>query len=295
MEIDVIRKTPIEDFLAKLGHVPIRRKGAEFWYKSPCRDERTASFKVDTAKGLWYDFGAGKGGDIFTLAGEMLGTDDFVRQAEYIAEVSGLPLPAIWKPAEEHSFPIHGRNESGFKDVEIRPLQSAALLDYLENRGISRAVAMFSCDEAWYTTGEKRYFAVAFKNRSGGYELRNNFFKGSISPKDVSLVLSGSPVCNVYEGFIDYLSAQELGIGIGEDHIILNSVANIGRAIPILHEYAEIRCWLDNDGAGRRTLERLRSVYGDYLRDMSALYSGYKDMNEYMTDKNNMGHDRNTE
>ena len=104
MDIGMIRQTPLEDLLARLGHTPMRRKGAEFWYKSPYRDERTASFKVDTAKGLWYDFGTGKGGDIFTLAGEMLGTDDFVRQAEYVAEVSGLPLPAIRKPAEEHSF-----------------------------------------------------------------------------------------------------------------------------------------------------------------------------------------------
>lgn len=129
MDIGMIRQTSLKDLLARLGHTPMRRKGAEFWYKSPYRDERTASFKVDTAKGLWYDFGTGKGGDIFTLAGEMLGTDDFVRQAEYVAEVSGLPLPAIRKPAEEHSFPVHGRNESGFKDVEIRPLQSVSLLD----------------------------------------------------------------------------------------------------------------------------------------------------------------------
>ncbi len=281
----MIRQTPLEDLLARLGHTPMRRKGAEFWYKSPYRDERTASFKVDTAKGLWYDFGTGKGGDIFTLAGEMLGTDDFVRQAEYVAEVSGLPLPAIRKPAEEHSFPVHGRNESGFKDVEIRPLQSVSLLDYLESRGISRAVAMSSCDEAWYTAGGKRYFAVAFRNRSGGYELRNGFFKSSISPKDVSLVLSGSPVCNVYEGFIDYLSALELGIGTGEDHIILNSVSNVGRAIPLLEGYAEILCWLDNDDAGRRTLEAVRKEYGGKVHDRSGLYQGHKDLNDYLSCK----------
>ena len=281
----MIRQTPLEDLLARLGHTPMRRKGAEFWYKSPYRDERTASFKVDTAKGLWYDFGTGKGGDIFTLAGEMLGTDDFVRQAEYVAEVSGLPLPAIRKPAEEHSFPVHGRNESGFKDVEIRPLQSVSLLDYLESRGISRAVAMSSCDEAWYTAGGKRYFAVAFRNRSGGYELRNGFFKSSISPKDVSLVLSGSPVCNVYEGFIDYLSALKLGIGTGEDHIILNSVSNVGRAIPLLEGYAEILCWLDNDDAGRRTLEAVRKEYGGKVHDRSGLYQGHKDLNDYLSCK----------
>ena len=285
MNIGMIRQTPLEDFLARLGHTPIRRKGAEFWYKSPYRDERTASFKADTAKGLWYDFGTGKGGDIFTLAGEMLGTDDFVRQAEYVAEVSGLPLPAIREPAEGHSSSIHRRNESGFKDVEIRPLQSAALLDYLGSRGISRKVAMPSCDEAWYTAGGKRFFAVAFKNRSGGHELRNGLFKGSISPKDVTLVLSGSSVCNVHEGFIDYLSAMELGIGAGEDHIILNSVANVGRSIPLMENYTEIRCWLDNDNAGRRTLEAVRKEYGGKVHDRSELYQGHKDLNDYLSYK----------
>lgn len=65
--------------------------------------------------------------------------------------------------------------------------------------------------------------------------------------------------------------------------------------MPLLENYAEIRCWLDNDDAGSRTLERLRSVYGDDIRDMSAMYSGYKDMNEYLTDKNNIEHDRDTE
>ncbi len=294
MDIETMRNIPLEDFLARLGYAPVRHKGAEFWYRSPYRDEKTASFKVDTAKQLWYDFGTGKGGDIFTLAGELLRSDDFIRQVEYVSEVSGLPLPEALKPA---ACPVsgYGRDESGFRDVEIRPLQSAALLGYLESRGICRGTAVRTCHEAWYMTGGKKYFAVAFRNRSGGYELRNSFFKGSISPKDVSLVLSGSPVCNVYEGFIDYLSAKELGIGAGEDHIILNSVANVGRAMPLLENYAEIRCWLDNDDAGSRTLERLRSVYGDDIRDMSAMYSGHKDMNEYLTDKNNIEHDRDTE
>ena len=164
-------------------------------------------------------------------------------------------------------------------------MQSVSLLDYLESRGISRAVAMSSCDEAWYTAGGKRYFAVAFRNRSGGYELRNGFFKSSISPKDVSLVLSGSPVCNVYEGFIDYLSALELGIGTGEDHIILNSVSNVGRAIPLLEGYAEILCWLDNDDAGRRTLEAVRKEYGGKVHDRSGLYQGHKDLNDYLSCK----------
>ena len=58
-----------------------------------------------------------------------------------------------------------------------------------------------------YTTHGKRYFAVAFGNERGGYEIRNPFFKGCVPPKDVTLLSVGSASCNVYEGFMDYLSA----------------------------------------------------------------------------------------
>jgi hypothetical protein len=69
-EIDIIRQMPIAVFLARLGHEPVRRSGNELWYIAPYRGERTPSFRVNVAKQLWYDFGLGKGGDIFTLAGE---------------------------------------------------------------------------------------------------------------------------------------------------------------------------------------------------------------------------------
>ena len=71
-EIDAVRQMPLADFLARLGHEPVRRSGNELWYIAPYRGERTPSFRVNVAKQLWYDFGLGKGGDIFTLAGEFL-------------------------------------------------------------------------------------------------------------------------------------------------------------------------------------------------------------------------------
>ncbi len=49
---------------------------------APYRGERTPSFRVNVAKQLWYDFGLGKGGDIFTLAGEFLQSDDFMDAGE---------------------------------------------------------------------------------------------------------------------------------------------------------------------------------------------------------------------
>ena len=92
-EIDAMRHIPLADFLARLGHEPVRRSGNELWYRAPYRNERTPSFRVNVAKQLWYDFGTGKGGDIFTLAGEFIGSNDFMEQVKFIAETANMPMP----------------------------------------------------------------------------------------------------------------------------------------------------------------------------------------------------------
>ncbi len=40
------------------------------------------------------------------------------------------------------------------------------------------AMAVPNCEEVRYTLHGKRYFSIGFRNVSGGYELRNRFFKG---------------------------------------------------------------------------------------------------------------------
>ena len=93
MEIDAMRHIPLADFLARLGHEPVRRSGNELWYRAPYRNERTPSFRVNVAKQFWYDFGLDKGGDIFTLAGEFIGSNDFMEQVKFIAETANIPMP----------------------------------------------------------------------------------------------------------------------------------------------------------------------------------------------------------
>ena len=116
-------------------------------------------------------------------------------------------------------------------------------------------------------------------------KLRNRYFKGCISPKDISIrrIRDGpSAECAVFEGFIDYLSALKLGI-IGTDAIILNSVSNVNKAIPHLRDYNAIHCYLDNDVAGKIALGQLTKRFGTKVIDRSTLYSGYNDLNEYLT------------
>lgn len=270
---------PLEDFLARLGHEPVRRSGNELWYRAPYRSERTPSFRVNVAKQIWYDFGLGRGGDIFTLAGEFAQSVDFMEQARFIAEAANMVV-------DRSAFPTYQPKpaEPVFEGVEAVPLLRSPLTDYLAERGIPYAVASRHCCRLNYGVRGKRYFAIGFPNVAGGYEIRSRFFKGCVPPKDVSLVkMESSPadVCSIFEGFMDFLSAVTLGLETG-DCLVLNSVANVEKAMRYLDGYECIDCYLDRDEAGRRTLEALKGHYGGHVCDRSALYGGCKDLNEYL-------------
>ena len=179
-EIDAIRQIPLADFLARLGHEPVRRSGNELWYRAPYRSERTPSFRVNVAKQLWYDFGLGKGGDIFTLAGEFAQSVDFMEQARFIAKAANMVV-------DRSAFPTYQPKpaEPACEGVEAVPLLRSPLTDYLAERGIPYAVASRYCCRLNYGVRGKRYFAVGFPNVAGGYEVRSRHFKGCIPPKDV--------------------------------------------------------------------------------------------------------------
>ena len=226
MTIEEIRDMPITTFMHKLGMKSTKKRGSEVWFHAPYRSDKTPSFCVNTEKNIFNDFGAGVGGDIFTLAGLMINSTDFMAQVRYIGEVTNNPIEQSEPPKYEPE-PIVPQ----FSDVEVKPLNHPALLAYLRQRGIPSDIATENCVEIHYKLHDKRYFAVGFHNESGGYEIRNKFFKGSIPPKAVSLISNGSDTVNVYEGFMDFLSGLVLGYGRTEDSLVLNSVANREKGI----------------------------------------------------------------
>ena len=80
------------------------------------------------------------------------------------------------------SFSFHGKDlperdtkRQAASPIEIRriqPLQNPALMRYLQERGISPGTAAPYVQEMYYRIGGKPYFALAFRNDSGGYGLR---------------------------------------------------------------------------------------------------------------------------
>ena len=280
--IKEIKSIPLASFLSRIGHEPTARKGTRLWYKSPLRQEHTPSFKVETALNCWYDFGLGRGGNIIDLAAELYQTTDLRHILRCIAD--SYPVPSV--PTIASSFaPRH--SAPSMERFEVVPLEHRALVAYLQERGIPAHIATANCKEAHYSVNSKPYFAVAFENVSGGWELRNRYFKGCWGRKDISYLPwardGPSAECAVFEGFIDYLSALALGIISGADAIILNSVVNVNKAVPFLKGYTTINCYLDNDNAGKTALAELTAIYGSTMIDRSTLYSEFNDLNEYLT------------
>lgn len=288
MDIETAKRIALDDFLENLGHSPVRRKGNALWYLSPLREERTASFKIDIGLNCWYDFGLGRGGGIITLARELYRSNDIT----YLLECIGRSAPGS---VRRFVPDVKKQKQSPtFTDIGVFPLKSSALLAYLRERKIDTDVARNECVEVHYACNGKRYYAIGFRNRSGGYELRNRWFKGCIAPKDIFHMKQDgeneNKICLVFEGFIDYLSFLTLRKhgrlpcfdSMESDFIVLNSVSSIGKALPLLREYDKTVCLFDNDAAGRNAFASLYKAFNGNAEDMSSLCEGFKDLNDYL-------------
>ena len=199
MNIETAKQINLADYLHSLGYSPVKQQGINLWYKSPLRDETEASFKVNTERNQWYDFGLGKGGGTIELAAHLYATDHVSYLLERIAEQTPHVHPVSFSFGKQDSF------GPSFQQLEIVPLSSPALLAYLQGRGINLELAKRECSEARYTHNGKRYFAIAFPNGSGGFEVRNPYFKGCIAPKEISHIRQSGKArtaCYVFEGFM---------------------------------------------------------------------------------------------
>lgn len=58
------RSIDIVDYLSSLGCIPVKIKTPDYWFRSPFRNEKEASFKVNRDRNIWYDHGIGKGGNL---------------------------------------------------------------------------------------------------------------------------------------------------------------------------------------------------------------------------------------
>ena len=292
MNIAQIKQIDLVDYLRAIGFSPTKESDKSAWYHAPYREDRTPSFKINKDKNIWYDFGTAQSGDIIDLAALLYQSKDVSRLLKFIEGAAPALVPRIRTPIS-----LNGeRLTDQFRNVKVVDLNHDALKSYLQSRGIDQAIGECECKEVHYTCHKKEYFAVAFPNNGGGYEIRNPYFKGCIAPKDISIIQKSERLrgrcCCLFEGFMDYLSYLTLvksgrmtEDGEHMDYIVLNSVSNVSRVIEPIKKYKVIHCFLDNDDAGRRVVDSLHELLGDKVQDMFAPYPLYKDLNDFLRNK----------
>lgn len=281
--IHAIKCLSIRAYLAERGLHPTKDNPRYGLYLSPLREERTPSFKVDYVQNLWYDFGLGAGGSIIDLVMRLERCDfaqavRFLGSGERTPMVIPLPLPV---PPTVPTLRL----------LSDMPLRHPALVGYLSSRGIDPAIASAGCREVHYAVGGRNYFAVGFRNDAGGWELRSERFKGSVSPKHITTIDNRSDTVLAFEGFMDFLSYLSMEKQLQTDVAVLNSVVNLPKAIPFLNRHATIHAFFDNDEAGQKATANLKRLCpNSSVIDRSHLYREHKDLNEYWQAKQSRPH-----
>lgn len=275
----------IVDFLTKSGIQPATVKGRNLWYNSPLRNEKTPSFKVDPEKNVFYDYGTGTGGRLVDLVCQLHQVG--VTGALLILSGADItPRFLSFPQQKEEIFP-----EPTIEIKHVQRLQNKALIQYIESRGIPANIAARYTEEAYYAittpeTGEiKRYFALAFRNDQGGFELRNKYFKGGNSPKAITTIVGNLQKVNVFEGFMDFLSALVYYRQSSPTNttIILNSVSHIRQLYDILPNFKHINLHLDNDPVGLKASSEIIGRFPEAINQAARVFPNNKDFNEFLT------------
>ena len=281
--IHAIKCLSIRAYLAERGLYPTNDNSRYGLYLSPLREERTPSFKVDYVQNLWYDFGLGAGGSIIDLV-MRLERCDFAQAVRFLGSGEKTPMAVPVPLSVPQTVPT-------LRLLSDMPLRHPALVGYLSSRGIDPAIASAGCREVHYAVGGRNYFAVGFRNDAGGWELRSERFKGSVSPKHITTIDNRSDTVLAFEGFMDFLSYLSMEKQLQTDVAVLNSVVNLPKAIPFLNRHATIHAFFDNDEAGQKATANLKRLCpNSSVIDRSHLYRKHKDLNEYWQAKQSRPH-----
>lgn len=268
------RQIDMVEYLEALGYKPDKIRNNDYWYCSPLREERTPSFKINRRQNVWYDHGMGRGGNLvdFGVVYHHCSVKEFLMKLD-----DGFYFHL---PVKKDLIPV----ESPVKILTERPVISLSLLRYLKQRRIAEDIAKKYCPEISFSIKGKVNLAIGFRNNDGGFELRNQWFKGSSSPKAITSIENGSKELSVFEGFFDFLSYQSINQNQRvkpSDFLVLNSTSFFEKNKTFMERYETIHLYLDRDNTGQK-LTQLAVSWDKKFRDESALYSGYNDLNDWM-------------
>ena len=293
MNIEQSKKLSIIDFLDKENVTLKKKKGNATGICHPSGTRRPHRSRSARRRTCGTTTPLRRGGDLVELVKRMYNKQSVSDALAYLASKS---IATVDK-AIETAIAAKEYTTTKMNDVKLLPLSNHSLLSYFSSRRIDITIGRMYCREIHYKVEQKHYYGIAFGNLSEGHEVRNPYFKGCIGHKDITLLAhtfnEWQNGCLVFEGFMDFLAYMTLVkqqdrwfvVESPCDYMILNSVANLKQALHYLDRYTHIHCFLDNDQAGRKTVESISNVFEYRVTDESFRYADYKDVNDYLMRK----------
>ncbi len=93
--------------------------------------------------------------------------------------------------------------------------------------------------------------------------MRNEKFKGSSSPKDITLVDNQAERITVFEGFFNFLSYQAIHQKLEQPNtnfLILNSTSFFQKNLPLMEAYKSVHLYLDCETTGQNCTQKALSI-----------------------------------
>lgn len=138
---EIREKNDIVDVIS--GYVKLQRKGSSYFGLCPFHNEKSPSFSVSPDKQMYYCFGCGAGGNVFTFIMEYENYS-FPEALKYLAERAGVTLPeqeytADMKKQQDMKSRILELNKMAAKYFyyQLRTENGAQAMAYLKGRQLS--------------------------------------------------------------------------------------------------------------------------------------------------------------
>ena len=276
MNCSEAKNISIRAVLESFSLFPSKENSRIAFYFALDREEKTPSLSVDFSKNTAFDFGTGKSYDSISI----------------VQTMRRCSVSDALKYLEQFNFSFQEQNlklenlPKGYEIIGVKEIQHPALLDYLKSRNVEDQKKRV--EEIHYRMNDKNYFGIAFKNDSGGYEIRNTYSKICLGKKDITSIKNNSKNVRVFEGFFDFLSFKKVENYLEKepsDYTILNSVSMTHKIKNSLGNYKNIELYFDNDEAGTRAVEMIKNDLKN-AEDCRVLYSGFKDLNDWLIQNN---------
>lgn len=265
--------------LEALGHQPEKRHGQELIYHL---SGPKPAFAVNQQHNIWYDYHAGKGGNIIDFA--IMYWKVTFREA----------LKKLGEHFELNELPDYGRLQCRRRHAQklphyrlqhTRPLgQNPNITAYLQEKCIWEASQDILTEVYYYVQDEsghiKPFYAAGLQNELGHWQVSSPIFNKCLGHTAISFFQKNETQVSIFQDTISYLSWQTDHPQSDHSILIVHSDDLLLSAIRKIKDFQEISVLFNRDDTGRRQSAELLQALPQ-ATDRS-VYEGHTHYNEWL-------------